>query len=114
MFIGVRNANPAGSRHDGRKSRQAETTFIEFGGVISEKSDFGIDNNVEWHCRALLFNELLRRHAAQQLFAVLNHRELQSEPRLWRREPDTWSVPHRLAHVPDETLYFVRNDLLAR
>jgi hypothetical protein len=45
---------------------------------------------------------------------IFNHCELQCHTYLWRREPDTRSIPHRLAHVSDELLYFVGNDLLKR
>src|SRR5580700_5284584 len=109
----MRYANSATPRYDGRKSRQAEAAFIEIAGVLSERSDLGIDNDVEWHCFAFLFSELLRTQTAQQLFAILNHRELQPDTYLRGREPDTWSVLHRLAHVPDETLNFVGKDFLA-
>jgi hypothetical protein len=60
------------------------------------------------------FSELLCRQAAQQLFAIFNHRELQCHTHLRRCEPDTWSVPHCLAHVPDQSLHFDRKDLLVR
>src|SRR5258708_12271155 len=114
LFIQIGYANSAGSWHHGRKSGQTKTTFIEIGGVVSEESDLGIDNDVEWHWLAFLFSEFLGRQAAQQLFAIFNHRELQRHAHLRRRKPDTRSVPHRLVHISDQSLNFVGNDLLAR
>jgi hypothetical protein len=60
------------------------------------------------------FRRAPARQVAQQLFTIFNHSKLQRDTHLRRREPDTWSIPHRLTHIPDEPLYFVGSDFLTR
>src|ERR1700724_4055292 len=114
MLIQIGDAHFSSSWHHGRKSSQTQTTLVEIDFFVLEGCDFWIDDDVERHRYAFPFRKLLGGQGVQQFFSIFNHRQLQRQPDLRCRQTDTWSVAHRIEHIPNESPYLFANDLFPR
>jgi hypothetical protein len=108
------DADGAGAGDDSGEAGEAEAAFVEIFRFVAGVGDYWVDYDVKRDGAAFAFGEVVRSVALQQVFAVLDHGELQGLADLRGGETDAGRVTHGVAHLADEALDFFAENFLRR
>src|SRR5579864_8460176 len=87
-FIGVFDRDAARTFDQRAEAGQTQAPLIKLRGIFRMFDDARVDEHEEWHRLALALGQTLRGDVLQVFRAILDHRQLERQSDLWRREAD--------------------------
>src|SRR5262245_54658307 len=79
LFVQAFDAHAPRSRHDRRKTIEAQAAFEKLYFSAGGFDNLRIDDHVKWNGAPLALGKLFRRNILEPIFAVFDHRKLQGQ-----------------------------------
>jgi hypothetical protein len=104
MLIQAGHPNRGRSLHHRHQARNTETAFMERNVRRCEQLYLRVDDYLKVDGKALALTQLFGCEAFLIFGLIFNHSDLKRFSNLRRGQTHPWSIPHGIAHVPNQIL----------